>query len=277
MVKPSSERLSNTTRTAWASAGFLLGFIPAHVLMLFMATHAALPYVGWMWNIEKLGYSWAMTAFLKVVFDIALFLAWGFVHTLSAQGRFQKGMSETLRIPPQAMRMVFLIHTAVASLVLMSLWQRFDTLVWSLPFFSENTSYWFSHVAFWAQLSMVNVHVIQYFDLLEFYGFSQLFSTEKKATSGTPQLITTGSYGIVRHPMYLFLIMAMLVTPYMTVDRLVMTAGMCLYLYFGLPFEEEKCRGNFGAAYDKYQEQVPAILPVKWGRTKTHAPKQHTE
>lgn len=262
MVNPAAgkDQLSYRAKVAWATAGTLLGILPSHLLFYWMSIQADSGLTGWAWSLDKYNLHWGVALAVKMVLNVLLFLAWGAVHSLSAQGWFQGWLSRGLGIPPQAMRMVFMINTAVSSLALLALWQPFHVTVWAMPGVSMTTNYLLSHFFYWVFLLSVDWHIMKYFDALEFFGLSQLFHPEKP-TAGTPVLITNGTYGLVRHPMYLFIMAALLLTPYMTLDRLVMAAGVSAYLYFAIPYEEAKCVNDFGPAYLEYRKHAPAVVP----------------
>jgi hypothetical protein len=48
----------------------------------------------------------------------------------------------------------------------------------------------------------------------------------------------------------------------MTVGRLVLALGMTIYILVGVSFEERSLRRQFGAAYEKYQAEVPQLIPL---------------
>lgn len=77
------------------------------------------------------------------------------------------------------------------------------------------------------------------------------------------KLVTSGIYGIVRHPLYCFMVFLCLGGTQVTLDRGTLALGIVLYLYsFGLPIEEAKLVDEFGEGYQLYREKVPAILPA---------------
>jgi hypothetical protein len=48
----------------------------------------------------------------------------------------------------------------------------------------------------------------------------------------------------------------------MTVDRLVFALGMTIYILVGVTFEERALRRQFGTTYEKYQAEVPQLIPL---------------
>ncbi|MFH1185345.1 MAG: isoprenylcysteine carboxylmethyltransferase family protein [Chloroflexota bacterium] len=96
-------------------------------------------------------------------------------------------------------------------------------------------------------------------DTLHFAGISQLLAG--KPSSG---MVTTGFYGLVRHPLYLFGLLILWLTPHMTVSVLTVYSVLTIYLFVGALLEERRLLQEFGAAYEDYRAHTPMIIPA-WG------------
>jgi protein-S-isoprenylcysteine O-methyltransferase Ste14 len=115
--------------------------------------------------------------------------------------------------------------------------------------------------------------VIIKFNPLEFYGIKQLFSEtgavscpfsttmSQQRTTGMHTLITTGLFRLCRHPIYLFTLLSLFITPTMSLDRLAFIVFTCFYAVVGVPIEEQKLVRFFGQSYADYQQRVSAIIP----------------
>ncbi len=77
----------------------------------------------------------------------------------------------------------------------------------------------------------------------------------------TSSLSNTGWYSIVRHPLYLFSSLFMVLSPVMTYQWLMLTVMSVLYFVTGGLIEERRLAVEFGEAYRHYQQRVPFILP----------------
>jgi len=88
---------------------------------------------------------------------------------------------------------------------------------------------------------------------LDYYGINDLYRSveeiERRHDLFKGQLITNGMYGMVRHPMYLLLLMSFLITPVMSLDRFCLMLAVGLYLTFAIPFEEKHLIKEFGTRY----------------------------
>lgn len=93
-------------------------------------------------------------------------------------------------------------------------------------------------------------------DTLSFVGLRQLFEEEK-----TGQLVTRGLYTVVRHPLYLFSILFLWLSPSLSVNSLVFNIGVTLYFIIGAYFEERKLLRDFGEAYVEYKRKTSFLIP----------------
>jgi protein-S-isoprenylcysteine O-methyltransferase Ste14 len=75
------------------------------------------------------------------------------------------------------------------------------------------------------------------------------------------KLVTTGVYGIVRHPMYLAGIIIFTFNPNITINNLLITVLADLYFLFGVLIEERRFLKIFGEEYRTYMQHVPRLMP----------------
>ena len=82
-------------------------------------------------------------------------------------------------------------------------------------------------------------------------------------TDRKPELISSGIYAKVRHPLYLATILLFLglglMYPFLNV--IIYVISMSLYILVGAYLEEQKLIGYYGHEYLQYKEQVGFILP----------------
>lgn len=86
----------------------------------------------------------------------------------------------------------------------------------------------------------------------EFLGFA-------KSTSGS--FTSSGWYSIVRHPLYFFSTLFMVLNPVMTTQWLILTVLGTAYFIIGGLVEERRLTAEFGEAYRSYQQCVPFFIP----------------
>ena len=99
------------------------------------------------------------------------------------------------------------------------------------------------------------------YDSLSFFGIRQILNFAKPKTAAAPvELKRNGLLGMVRHPMYLALILYLWCQTFRMMDLVVNTL-LTLYVLIGTWLEERKLVLEFGEAYLRYQRQVPMLIP----------------
>ncbi len=99
------------------------------------------------------------------------------------------------------------------------------------------------------------------YDTLSFFGIRQILNFAKPKTTAAPvELKQNGLLGMVRHPMYLALILYLWCQTVRMMDLVVNTL-LTLYVLIGTWLEERKLVLEFGEAYLGYQRQVPMLIP----------------
>jgi protein-S-isoprenylcysteine O-methyltransferase Ste14 len=94
--------------------------------------------------------------------------------------------------------------------------------------------------------------------LWSFIGIEQLLAPPD---SRPPELVISGLYRWVRHPLYTAGLIFIWLTPVMTWNVLALSLGLSAYLIIGAYFEERKLLGEFGEAYQLYQRRTPMFFP----------------
>jgi methanethiol S-methyltransferase len=98
-------------------------------------------------------------------------------------------------------------------------------------------------------------------DALHFLGLRQLLAPDPDQP---PQLVVSGLYRWVRHPLYTAGLAFIWFTPWMSTSILAMNLGLTAYILIGSIFEEGRLLSEFGQAYIDYQNRVPRLIPRPW-------------
>lgn len=79
-------------------------------------------------------------------------------------------------------------------------------------------------------------------------------------------IVRSGPYGIVRHPIYTGLVLALVGTALtqITVAALIGMVLLIIGLIIKIQQEERLLTGHFGAAYDQYRADVRGLIPYVW-------------
>ena len=94
--------------------------------------------------------------------------------------------------------------------------------------------------------------------IYSFLGFEQML---KPSPTSSPQMVTNGLYGWVRHPLYTAGLAFIWLISIMTRNLFALNVGLTLYLFLGAIYEERKLVREFGEDYTRYQERVPNVDP----------------
>lgn len=107
--------------------------------------------------------------------------------------------------------------------------------------------------------TIIVVKAFQHISVAGFIGLKEEKDVEKS------DLIISGIYGYVRHPIYSGLILIFLGYFFFNpvISSLIHFIGLLIYLPIGIYLEEQKLTKEFGNAYLKYKRQVSAIIPLK--------------
>ena len=91
-----------------------------------------------------------------------------------------------------------------------------------------------------------------------FIGLEQLLAPPD---SRPPELVVSGLYRRVRHPLYTAGLVFIWFTPIMTWNVLALNLGLSAYLFIGAYFEERKLLREYGQAYQAYRQRTPMFFP----------------
>lgn len=101
-------------------------------------------------------------------------------------------------------------------------------------------------------------------DVMAFAGLRQVLEPGRPSDD---QLVQSGFYRLVRHPLYLFSLVLFWLFPYMTDLTLAFFLAATFYFMLGTIPEERKLLATFGEQYRQYRREVPWMFPrLTFGR-----------
>jgi methanethiol S-methyltransferase len=105
-----------------------------------------------------------------------------------------------------------------------------------------------------------------YTNAFSFLGLRQVWRYLQGVPDPDPpaRFVSTGPYALVRHPLYLFSMLALWFTPVLTLNILLFNLLATLYFWLGSWHEERRLLAEFGRQYRHYQHKVPSFFP--WPR-----------
>jgi len=191
---------------------------------------------------------------------LALLLAYFALHSVLAADSVKAWFTTRLGTGFRYYRLAYNVLAAVMLIALlrwMAGWQEeflFETNVWTngvaIVLLALGT--WFT------------VGSLLKYDLGEFIGIQQM--KQKNNPPNQSNLNTSGFNAIVRHPLYLGLILLLLgfFFLYPKMSSLLLLASVLVYLPIGIHLEEKKLRLQFGQPYLYYEKRVKCLIPGIW-------------
>lgn len=191
-----------------------------------------------------------MSTYFPLLFAWLLF---GAIHSALATTSVKKIAAKILGRRFNYYRLIYsLIATATLLWVLHVHFSFDEPVLWVAP--------WYQSVIAWvgllAGLAIMLVCIRKYFLYLS--GIDVFLEQKPVAT-----LEQTSMHAYVRHPLYsgtlLFVWSIFVGYPYM--NNLISCVAMTVYTLIGIYFEEKKLVKEYGAAYNAYRANVPALIP----------------
>lgn len=182
-------------------------------------------------------------------------LMWGFwclLHSLlnsdAISGKLRRGI-----IPDRYYRL-FYNFTATASLILVSSLtpRRGESVL-----FGWNGGLHYLQIALWALALFVGYLSFRKFGFTDFLGISSMLKKDHGPDQG---LVTTGIYGVIRHPLFVAALILVWAREIKDTD-LAVNAILSIYLLLGAKIEEHRLTDRFGRQHIDYLNQVPGFIP----------------
>src|SRR5262245_21916465 len=221
---------------AYSTLGYLAFWLTTGWAFLFVGDLGALPTIN--------GRTGTAPAIALTV-DLGLLMLFAVQHTVMARVSAKQWLSRW--VDASAERSTYVLATSGCLALLFWQWRALPDSLWHLSG-PARVAVWVVCVAGWL-LALASTLPAGH---LEFLG------VRPERGGG---LVVSGLYSWVRHPMMLGVLVAFWATPDLTVGHLVFVAAATAYVLVGVRFEERDLRRTFGAAYDDYARQVPALLP----------------
>lgn len=97
--------------------------------------------------------------------------------------------------------------------------------------------------------------------LLAGFGLNTVFGKTREE----PQVITTGVFSIVRHPVYLGSILLYLGFILLSLSLLSVLVWILIIVFYYMisRYEEKLLTQRFGSVYEEYKKKVPMLFPIK--------------
>lgn len=187
--------------------------------------------------------------------DLALLAGFAVQHSLMARVGFKRWWSRWVPTPLE--RSTYVLASTAALVLLMAAWHPIGGEVWDVQADGIRVLLVAVSLAGWA-IALTSTFLIDHWDLV---GLRQALAGVRGGSPAPYRFVTPAFYRLVRHPLYVGFLLAFWAAPTMTFSHLVLAAGLTGYILVGLRLEEQDLVRTFGAAYRRYQQRVPALIP----------------
>jgi methanethiol S-methyltransferase len=193
--------------------------------------------------------------FVAFCIDIQLLLLFAAQYGGMAQPGFRRLL--TNYVSPRGERCVYLLSTSATLMLLFAAWQPLPALVWRAANLQVAAALAALSCAGWL-IALYSLALAGHFELFDVRRVLLSFAGR---TEATVPFRTRGLHKVVRHPVYLGLMIAIWVGPVMTAGHLLFAGMMTATMLAAIWWEERGQVALFGDRYRQYQQRVPMLLP----------------
>lgn len=177
-------------------------------------------------------------------------------HSVMARRGFKQWWT---RLVPRAVeRSTYVMATCIVLALLFWLWVPIaGPVVWRFDSTIGAALLWALFGLGWVIL-LVSTFLINHFEL---FGLHQVYARITGRAMPEASFKTPLLYRVVRHPIYVGLLLGFWAAPVMTAGHALFAAGASVYILVGIWFEERDLVAQFGERYLKYRAEVGMLIP----------------
>jgi methanethiol S-methyltransferase len=203
----------------------------------------AIGFVGNLWVPKSIDSDRDVPLGLALLNDVVLLALFALQHSVMARPGFKRWWTQI--IPKAAERSTYILFASVFLILLYAFWEPVGGVVWSVQSAGAKA------------LLYVSSFLINHFDL---FGLRQVWLQLRgkpytPVSFGMPVL-----YRIVRHPLYVGLLLAFWSAPTMTLTHLVFAIATTVYILIAIQLKEHDLVAEH-PEYAQYRKRVPMLVP----------------
>lgn len=187
--------------------------------------------------------------------DLALLLGFALPHSLLARPRVKHWLG---RWTPAALeRSTYALVSGLSLAVFLRFWRPLPVPLWQV---GPGTIAQALEVAGWGGwlLALAGLRSLDHWSI---FGLEPAWRVFRGQPQTPLALRTTGLRSVLRHPVYLGFVIALLAAPTMTQGRALIALVWGGYVLIGVRFEERELVRRFGGQYEAYRNRVRSWLP----------------
>lgn len=214
----------------------------------------AIGFVGNLWVPKSIDSAREVPLGVALLTDAVLLAAFAIQHSVMARPAFKRWWTQI--IPKAAERSTYILLASVALIALYKYWEPIGGVVWSVQSPGGQAALYVLFALGWV-LVFLSSFLINHFDL---FGLRQVWLQLRgrrytPVDFGMPVL-----YRIVRHPLYVGLLLAFWSAPSMTLTHLMFAIATTIYILIGIQLEEHDLVTEH-PEYAQYRKRVPMLVP----------------
>lgn len=190
-----------------------------------------------------------------LVINLALMMVFALQHSVMARKEFKVWW--TRFVPKPVERSTYVLFASVVLALLFGQWRPMTQVVWQVSDPNLATAITCLSFAGWL-IVFSSTFLINHFEL---FGLHQVFSHLVGNDEQMPRFRTPLYYKVVRHPLYLGLLVAFWAAPVMSLGHFLFAAVTTAYIVVGALLEEHDLIEVFGDEYRRYRQRVSMIVP----------------
>jgi protein-S-isoprenylcysteine O-methyltransferase Ste14 len=204
-----------------------------------------------------------------VAWDVALLAIFFTHHSVMARSGVKRVLSKAISpvIWPVLERSTYVLVASLALDLVFWQWRPLPAVVWQ----THGLARLVVLAGFWVGV-IVALAAAYTIDGLELFGLRQVLVQFRGRALKRVAFATPGLYRLVRHPLMTGILLALWCAPAMSEGRLLLATAMSAYIYLAVKLLEERdLRKTFGPDYERYQREVPMVVPYKGVRRNRRA------
>ena len=190
-----------------------------------------------------------------LIVNILLLSVFAIQHSVMARKPFKEWWTQY--VPKSVERSTYVLLASLSLLLLFWQWRPIPAVVWHIADPQMTMALLMLSFVGWV-LVFTSTFLINHFEL---FGLHQVANNLVGRPMPAVRFRTPVLYKMVRHPIYLGVIIAFWAAPTMTVGHLLFAAVTTAYIFVGIFLEERDLVELFGDEYRRYRRRVAMIVP----------------